>query len=595
MPKLPDIKDLMPVEEIDPYDLAARKAESTPGILETIQDPEALKATVAGGLMGASFGLAPYIPVGGLGQKYDPEAIKSRFREIREANPGAYTTGEIAGNIITPIPGLGVATAPLKAAAIQGGVGAVQGLATSEEDNLTGKLGDALLGGATGAALGGVGQKVFQSVPKGIEKLRGFIGKADEIADATPRAGQLLSEGAPTDPLSRLKRGAAQVLGTAPEDAKAIQANKIAIKAIEGENLPFGQKIVQMAKKVQADRNQFANAARATLSEEPKFTTDMVKESFADILESNRKMNVNTNEMIPKNLDVDNALTKVMDEVDRLGTVSEKELKDLTIKYIDGNINYEPKSSTDLEINNTLKEVRRRVDGLLKQNTAYAEAMKEVAPRQNLLDSVLPKYGLNEKSLEGLTETDKLTGAIKRLGDERKFDAARDFIGLGRLANDNPLQELKGGAGLVREARLRSLLDRNETGVTNGSRNVNTFTALGRAVLPRLATGVAGGAVGGAVGGDAGAAAGATAGFMIDKQGRNIAKNLLLSGVPAKAIIENSVSPGVSKISQFVGTEFYPALVNAMKTGNYIATDFVLNTNIEYRKIKERQKNGTTK
>ena len=73
--------------------------------LETIQDPEALKATVAGGLMGASFGLAPYIPVGGLGQKYDPEAIKSRFREIREANPGAYTTGEIAGNIITPIPG----------------------------------------------------------------------------------------------------------------------------------------------------------------------------------------------------------------------------------------------------------------------------------------------------------------------------------------------------------------------------------------------------------------------------------------------------------------------------------------------------------
>lgn len=345
-----------------------------------------------------------------------------------------------------------------------------------------------------------------------------------------------------------------------------------------------------MAKKVQADRNKFADAARATLTDEPKFTADMVKQSLADIVESNRKINVDTNEMIPKNLDVDRALSDVIGEIDRVGTVSEKELKDLTLKYIDSRVTYEPKSSTDVEINNTLKEVRRRVDGLLKQNKDYELAMKEVAPRQNLLDSVLPKYGLNEKSLEGITETDKLTGAIKRLGDERKFDAARDFIGLGRLANDNPLQELKGGAGLVREARLRSLLDRNETGVTNGSRNVNAFTALGRAILPRLATGVAGGAVGGAVGGDAGAAAGATAGFMIDKQGRNIAKNLLLSGVPAKSIIENSVQPGVSKISQFAGTEFYDVLANAMKTGNYIATDFVLNTNPEYRKIKERNK-----
>lgn len=556
--------------------------------LETIQDPEALKATVAGGLMGASFGLAPYIPVGGLGQKYDPEAIKSRFREIREANPGAYTTGEIAGNIITPIPGLGVATAPLKAAAIQGGVGAVQGLATSEEDGLSGKLGDALLGGATGAALGGVGQKVFQSVPKGVDKLKRLFNRAD--ATDIEKTGQSIAENAPTDLISKAKRGVAQVLGSTPEDAKAIQANKIAIKAIEADKTPFSQKIVDMAKKVQADRNKFADAARATLADEPKFTANMVKQSLADIVESNRKINVDTNEMIPKNLDVDRALSDVIGEIDRVGTVSEKELKDLTLKYIDSRVTYEPKSSTDVEINNTLKEVRRRVDGLLKQNTEYDKAMKEVAPRQNLLDSVLPKYGLDEKSLGGIQETDKLTASLKKVGDERKIDTARDFINLGRLANDNPLQQLRGGSGLVREARLRALVDRNEAGVTNGSRNVNTFTALGRAVLPRLVTSFAGGTVGGLVGGDAGAATGALAGFAIDKQGRNIAKNLLLSGVPAKSIIENSVQPGVSKISQFAGTEFYDVLANAMKTGNYIATDFVLNTNPEYRKIKERNK-----
>ena len=576
-------------EVIGQYGQQKEEPSDSPGLLESLKDPEALKATVAGGLMGASFGLAPYIPVGGLANIYDPEAIKSRFREIREANPGAYTTGEIAGSLAAPIPGLGMATSIPKAMAIQGGLGALQGYTTSEGETVEDRFKDALTGGYSGAVLGGVAQKGLQALPKGLDRLKGLFSKADDVASDLPKAASI-ADNAPQDVLSKLKRGVAQVLGSTPEDAKAIQANKVAIKAIEGENLPFGQKIVQMAKKVQADRNKFADAARATLTDEPKFTADMVKQSLADIVESNRKINVDTNEMIPKNLDVDRALSDVIGEIDRVGTVSEKELKDLTLKYIDSRVTYEPKSSTDVEINNTLKEVRRRVDGLLKQNKDYELAMKEVAPRQNLLDSVLPKYGLNEKSLEGITETDKLTGAIKRLGDERKFDAARDFIGLGRLANDNPLQELKGGAGLVREARLRSLLDRNETGVTNGSRNVNAFTALGRAILPRLATGVAGGAVGGAVGGDAGAAAGATAGFMIDKQGRNIAKNLLLSGVPAKSIIENSVQPGVSKISQFAGTEFYDVLANAMKTGNYIATDFVLNTNPEYRKIKERNK-----
>ncbi len=581
-------------------------------------DPEALKAAFVGGATGLTYGVAPYATekvleladkarqsdigfIKNLGQdvigdlQYKPGIVKDRLAQLRAESPNAYTTGEIAGSLAAPIPGLGMATSIPKAMAIQGGLGALQGYTTSEGETVEDRFKDALTGGYSGAVLGGVAQKGLQALPKGLDILKGLFSKADDVASDLPKAASI-ADNAPQDVLSKLKRGAAQVLGSTPDDARAIQANKVAIRAIEGEKAPFSQKIVDLAKKVQSDRNKFAEAARATLGDEPKFTAEMVKSSFDDILQANRKVNVDTNEMIPKNLDVDRALAQISEEVDRVGTVSEKELKDLTLKYIDGNINYEPKSSADIEVNNTLKEVRRRVDGILKQNKNYEQAMKEVAPRQNLLDSILPKYGLDEKMTGGLQESDRLTGAIKKLGDERKIDTARDFINLGRLANDNPLQELKGGAGLVREARLRSLVDRNEAGVTNGSRNVNTFTALGRAILPRLVTGAAGGTVGGIVGGDAGAAAGATAGFMIDKQGRNIAKNLLLSGVPAKSIIENTVQPGVSKIAQFSGTQFYPAFVNAMRTGNYIATDFILNTNPEYRAIKERaKKNEQTK
>jgi len=582
--------------------------------IATIKDPvernKALKAAFVGAGQGAMMGwgdeitdkviqaqkalsesdnpIAQYVSKQTGGYVDPGMSARERFKQVETESPKAYLGGEVAGSFATPTPGLSTAKGLGKTSAILAGQGAVQGLGQSEGQT-TGELAtDALIGGGMGAAGGlllGGAQKLGGAVT---DKLKSAFGKVAPKAEAelVNQTGGVISE-APDDLISKGKRFLAQQLGMSEADAKIIQANKGAVKALESETLPFNEKIVKLTRTLEADRNKFSNAARTVLNDQPKFTPSQIAEAFRDVAESTRRLNVDTGEMVPKNLKVVETLENVYKDLSRYGTLSEKELKDVAIKQIDSRINYNPTDAADNEANQILKQVRNRIDNLLKtSNPDYAKEMKQLAPREALLERLRKDYGLSSKAEGGLAPTDKLTGGIKRASDENKFKDVQTFRKLSELTGLE-----KEGQDLVSEARLRAVIDRNRYGAPQGSRNVNLGALIGQYAIPAAI----GGTAGAVIGGSEGAAVGAVAGAVVDKSGRAIAKNLLMSGVPAKEIIQNAVQPGVSKIQQFAGTKFYPILANAMKTGNYIATDFVLNTDPNYRKIKEEsKKNGTS-
>jgi hypothetical protein len=233
-------------------------------------------------------------------------------------------------------------------------------------------------------------------LPKGLNKLKSAFSKTNADEVATSKVASLA--------LKHLRiffpKGKifAKQLGMSDKDARIIQGNKAAVKALESETLPFNEKIVKLTRTLEADRNKFSNAARSVLNNEPKFTPSQISESFRDVADSAQRMNIDTGEMVPKNLKVTDTLNKVYQDLDRFGTLSEQELKDLAIKQIDSRINYNPVDAADNEANKILKQVRNRIDGLLKSsNPDYAKEMKQLAPREALLERLRKDYGLSSK------------------------------------------------------------------------------------------------------------------------------------------------------------------------------------------------------
>lgn len=132
-------------------------------------------ADEAAGAAGAISDVAsPNYSIGDILDRYAANRDESRtnFKAAQEANPLTYLGGNLAG-------GLGTAFVPGMAPATLGkiaGLGAVAGVGSSEENNLTGMAKDA----ATGAAIGGVTHGL----------LRGAGSLANEVADSYP--GQIV-------------------------------------------------------------------------------------------------------------------------------------------------------------------------------------------------------------------------------------------------------------------------------------------------------------------------------------------------------------------------------------------------------------------
>lgn len=129
---------------------------------------------------------------------YDQHRGESRanFAAAKEANPEAYTAGEVGGAVASAlIPG-GLAAKGLGGAvALGGAMGAAQGLGESEADLTRGEFGeaakDAALGGAAGGVAGGIGHGLAKGVGAVAGKIRGRAtkGAADAVAEEEARQG----------------------------------------------------------------------------------------------------------------------------------------------------------------------------------------------------------------------------------------------------------------------------------------------------------------------------------------------------------------------------------------------------------------------
>lgn len=153
----------------------------------------AYKSALGGVLQGATLGFADELAGAGRALM-DPEAIRrqglleaykkqrdisrQRFAEEERANPKSYLAGELGGSLATA-PLSGAATLPRAM-----GLGAAYGLGKAQGSPLE-QAGEAI----TGAALGGVGEKVFTSpyvkerLKKGAAKLSGLGEKIKSAAE----------------------------------------------------------------------------------------------------------------------------------------------------------------------------------------------------------------------------------------------------------------------------------------------------------------------------------------------------------------------------------------------------------------------------
>lgn len=138
------------------------------------EDPGVLESAGRGALQGVSLGFGDEIYGGGKAlfdalNEGDLSDLEGRYRSERdavrkanaaaeEANPTAYTGGNIAGSVATSfVPGLNIAKAATLGGrvALGAGLGAAAGLGNSDADVTQGEVGQAALDTAKGAALGG--------------------------------------------------------------------------------------------------------------------------------------------------------------------------------------------------------------------------------------------------------------------------------------------------------------------------------------------------------------------------------------------------------------------------------------------------------
>jgi len=172
--------------------------DSKPGFFE---EGGTLKSAISGVAQGITFGFSDEIAAGlrtGFGQfdDYDEALAEQRARHTKskEESPAAFTTGEVAGSLAAPVPGLGLAKAATTAGKIGTGVatgiikgaavGAAEGAGRTENSLLSE---EGLLDVAKGAGLGGALGGIIPAVGAGISKAKsGIVSTVDKAKSTLP-------------------------------------------------------------------------------------------------------------------------------------------------------------------------------------------------------------------------------------------------------------------------------------------------------------------------------------------------------------------------------------------------------------------------
>lgn len=196
------------------------KLEKTSGGADFISDddmdkmtskPSSLESTIRGGAQGASLGFADELTgaaeaaynklrgnpesLSNLYEKYRNES-RNAYKAAEEANPTAYTVGEIGGGLTSfAIPGLNAAKGAdlaqvIGKAALQGGLmgaGSAKEMSNIPEAALKGAGWGGLFGGAGGAAGAGLGAVIGKASPV-VENL------SSKLGDKSSRTAELLAE-----------------------------------------------------------------------------------------------------------------------------------------------------------------------------------------------------------------------------------------------------------------------------------------------------------------------------------------------------------------------------------------------------------------
>jgi hypothetical protein len=382
------------------------------------------------------------------------------------ANPKTALAANIVGGVANPL-FKGANTLGKSAAA-----GAVQNLGMSDADLTKGDVGKAAIDTAIGAAGGAAGHIIAPKIIQGVKSI---------------------ASGAGSIP-GWIAKKALTTLGPSEEAVTARMAGKAQPTAKSYPEL--AEDIVGTVKNLGQQTGELDAKAATHLSDEPKFKkADVIKpiDNQLNNLKFQGQVIGPENEKIARTLEtLKNGFSKLNDKI------SEKDVKQL-IGIIDSNTNWADQTNEGL--NNAFKDIRNGLDeGLLKpQNPEYAEAMKPVAERMQVMNAIRKKFNFQNVPGEGLGPTDTTASKIQNALGENKAVTQED---LGKLKDFT-------GRDFLNESNDYRLAKQFQSTGLNGARKAVTGASLGAA---------AGSAIPG-VGPILGAGVGGSLGAVADKYG----------------------------------------------------------------------------
>lgn len=460
----------------------------------------------------------------------DEERVINRAAE--EAHPGTYFTGNVAGAVANPLSKVGTS---LKGAL---GLGAAQGLGSSDADLTKGEFKDAAVDTAIGTGAGAVGFGLGKAIPKAAS-VAGWAGK------------KALTNLGPTG-----EAIAARLAGRAQDTARSYpQLAEDMGKTLKG----LGEKTGELDAEAWKTLSREAEIPKITVTHsldealnvlklkgkppKPPGVGDLAIERFERDMPVQKAKDVLLGDTDKQ---VSATLSRLKSDIKGLpDNLSETDIKTI-IKKLDDNINWDDQSQNKL--NEVLEGIRTKFDEALKfRNPAYKKAMEPVAERTGLLKDLKRQFNFRNVPGDGLQPSDATASNIQSSLRENK------------AVTQGNLEKLKGFTGqdysdLAKDYQLAKQFDVKPP-------NASTKKSF------------IGGALGSLAGGPLGAGAGAVAGGSMDAYGGKVAGKIIDTYLKAT----NSNAFG----------KFTPVIERAIKDGPraLAVTSSILSKNPEFREL----------
>ncbi len=419
-----------------------------------------LESVGMGAAQGASLGFADEI-AGGLGAAkevaFGPTKLSQlvdRYKELRDQkrgqfeaarqdNPASFTGGEIGGSVAGAlIPGMGWMRAgtTLGKLGTAAGIGALQGVGTSNAENPESLAEDAAVGAALGAGTQGVlsgAGAAIKSIPRIPHKLANILmNTPEEITDT------YVTEG-----IKAAKTGGINPVLTAPRRFELA-------REFEEQGLDPLKKLVSEGS---AESREILRREGQSISGDE--LAKIYHDAADDIIRRSEGVMTDPQHVATvKWLQETGEKFKSPDGTPRM--LSTNRVKD-ELQTLDRAVDYDIGAGRFGKIDDQVKKgIRQKVDTRVKDiSPAYREQMKQVAPDAELLSEATAVA----KSPE------RMANVFRRI--------ETDQYGAGQLPRDVLSQvDARLGTSFLEKARLSNTREAFDKSITNGSMNVNKFS-----------------------------------------------------------------------------------------------------------------------